>query len=45
VAAWVPDMFCDFYFVKNHENAKTLTTSENREKINTFGILRILEIF
>jgi hypothetical protein len=23
VAAWVPNMFCNFYFVKRHKSAKT----------------------
>jgi hypothetical protein len=33
VAAWVADMFCDFYFVKNHKIAKNSTASEAEEKI------------
>jgi len=35
VAAWVPDMFCNFYFVKNKKNAKNSTTPKAREKIST----------
>jgi hypothetical protein len=33
VAAWVPDMFCNFYLVKNHKIDNNLTTTEGREKI------------
>jgi hypothetical protein len=39
VAAWFPDMFCNFYLVKNHKIAKNSTTTKAREKIS------ILEIF
>jgi hypothetical protein len=35
VAAWVPDMFCNFYLVKNHKIAKNSTTAKVREKIST----------
>ncbi len=35
VAAWVPDMFCNFYFVKNHKIAKKSTTTNAKEKIST----------
>ncbi len=28
VAAWVPDMFCNFYLVKNHKIAKTSTITK-----------------
>jgi hypothetical protein len=35
VAAWFPDMFCNFYFVKNHEIAKNSTTTEAIEKISS----------
>ncbi len=46
VAAWVPGMFCNFYFVKNHEIAKNSTITKDREKDkHRFGILRILEKF
>jgi hypothetical protein len=41
VAAWVPDMFGDFYFMKNAKFANDLTTTKAREKINTY--LRSLE--
>ncbi len=27
VALWFPDLFCKFYFVKNHKNAKNLRTT------------------
>jgi hypothetical protein len=32
VAAWFPDMFCNFYLVKNHKIAKNSTTTKAREK-------------
>jgi hypothetical protein len=35
VAAWVPDMFCNFYFVKSHKIADNSATTEAREKIST----------
>jgi hypothetical protein len=35
VAAWVPDMFCNFYLVKHHKIANTSATTEAREKIST----------
>jgi len=35
VAAWVPDMFCNFYFMKNHKIAKNSTTTKARDKIST----------
>jgi hypothetical protein len=35
VAAWVPDMFSNFYLVKNHKIAKYSTTTNAREKIST----------
>ncbi len=31
VAAWFPDMFCNFYFVKNHKIAKNSTTTKARQ--------------
>ncbi len=35
VAAWFPDIFCNFYLVKNHKIAKNSTTTKVREKIST----------
>jgi hypothetical protein len=36
VAAWIPDILCNFYFVKNHKFAnKKSTTTNAREKIST----------
>ncbi len=35
VAAWVPYMFCNFYFVKNHKTANYSTTTKAREKMCT----------
>ncbi len=35
VAAWVPDMFWNFYLVKNHKIANTTTTTDAREKMST----------
>ncbi len=35
VAAWVTDMFCNFYFVKNYKIAYNATTPTAREKIST----------
>jgi hypothetical protein len=32
VAAWFPDMFCYFYFVKKHKIAKNSTATEARKK-------------
>jgi len=32
VAAWVPDMFSNFYLVKNHKIAENSTTAKSREK-------------
>jgi hypothetical protein len=32
VAAWVPDMVCNFYFVKSHKIANNSATTEAREK-------------
>jgi len=34
VAAWFPDMFCNFYVVKNHKIAKVSTATKAREKIS-----------
>jgi hypothetical protein len=35
VAAMVPDMFCNFYVVKNHKTTNNSATTEAREK-NTY---------
>jgi hypothetical protein len=43
VAAWFPDMFCNFYLVKNNTTAKNSTATKAREKNKyRFKILRIL---
>ncbi len=34
MAAWVPDMFCDFYLAKNHKIVNNSTTTEAGEKIS-----------
>ncbi len=34
MAAWVPDMFFNFYLAKNHKITRTSTTTEGREKIS-----------
>jgi hypothetical protein len=34
VAAWVPEIFCNFYSVKSHQIAKISTTTKAREKIS-----------
>jgi hypothetical protein len=31
VAAWFPDMFCNFYLTKNHKIAKNSTTTKAGE--------------
>ncbi len=36
VAAWVSDMFCNFYFVKNHKIANNSTTNKARLKISSY---------
>jgi hypothetical protein len=36
VAALVPDVFRNFYFVKNHQFANKSATTEVREKIGTY---------
>jgi hypothetical protein len=36
VAALVPDMFCNFYILKNHKIAGNSATTEAREKISTY---------
>ncbi len=41
-----PDMFCNFYLVKNHKIAKTSEMTKAREKNeHGLGILRILDFF
>jgi hypothetical protein len=35
VAAWVPEMFCNFYLAKNHKIAENSTTTKAREEIST----------
>ncbi len=35
VASLDPDMFCNFYFVKNHKIANNSATAEAGEKIST----------
>jgi hypothetical protein len=35
VAAWFPDMFCNFYLVKNHKTAKKSAITKAKEKIST----------
>ncbi len=46
MAAWVSDMFCNFYLMKNHKIAINSTTAKARGKNkHLFGILGILEFF
>ncbi len=46
VAALVPDMYCNFYLVKNHKIVNNSVTTEARQKNkHMFGILRSLEKF
>jgi hypothetical protein len=35
VAAWFPDLFCNFNLAKHHKIAKNSTTTKAREKICT----------
>ncbi len=35
VAAWVPDAFCNFYLVKNHEIDNNCPTTKGREKMSS----------
>jgi hypothetical protein len=35
VAAWFPDMFCNFYLAKNHKITNNSTTTKARERIRT----------
>jgi hypothetical protein len=45
VAAWVLDMFCNFYLMKNHKIANNSTTIKAREKNKQrYGMNVILEI-
>jgi hypothetical protein len=45
VAALVPAMFCNFYFVKNKKIGDNSATTKAREKNrHIFGILRIKKI-
>jgi hypothetical protein len=34
VVAWFPDMFCNFYLVKNHQIANNSTTTKASKKIS-----------
>ncbi len=43
VAAWFPDLFCYFYFLKNPKIVKNSTATKAREKISTD--LESLEFF
>ncbi len=46
VTAWVSDMFCNFYSVKNNKTANNLTITKAWEKNkHRFGITKILGIF
>jgi hypothetical protein len=42
--SWFPDMFCNFYLVKNHKIAKNSETTKAGEKQHRFGN-RFLEFF
>ncbi len=35
MAAWVPDMFCNFYLVKNYKIDNNSVTTEARENLST----------
>ncbi len=35
MAAWVPDMFCNFYMMNSRKIANNSATTEAREKIST----------
>jgi hypothetical protein len=35
VAAWFPDLFCNFYLMKLHKNTDNSATSEASKKIST----------
>ena len=45
MAALVPVMFCNFYLVKNHKNAKNSAATKAKEKISTDLELLILGFF
>jgi hypothetical protein len=46
MAAWLPDMYCNLYLVKNNKIDINSTTTEARIKNqHRFAILRILEFF
>jgi hypothetical protein len=45
VAAWMPDMFCNFYIIKYQKIAKHSTTTKLEKTKQIFGILRITENF
>jgi hypothetical protein len=45
VALWVPDIFCNFYFVLSHEIANNSATTEAREIISTYLQSMYLYIF
>ncbi len=36
VAPWVPDMFCNFYLVKNHKITNNSATTEAGGKISSY---------
>jgi hypothetical protein len=42
MAAWVPDMFCNFYIVKNHKGADLSASTEAIEKISV--VLESIEL-
>ncbi len=44
VAAWVTDIFCEFYLVKNCKIIYNLSTTELRKNKHRFGIFEIFEI-
>ncbi len=43
MAALVPDMFCNFYLVKNHKIANNLEPTEAMEQVSTY--LESLEFY
>jgi hypothetical protein len=46
VAAWFPDMFCNFYLVKNYKISKNSTTTKARKKYCTdLESLEFLKLF
>jgi hypothetical protein len=42
VAAWVPDMLCNFYLLKNHEISHYSTTEAREKKKHRLGNIGIL---